>query len=84
MLLPFGRSIGHIPAHRSLTSRFHTVPSIMKFSNYALAAAVLASTANAFAGSQMTPRFGLQVCIFYILQRLFTPIDAEYMLMCKY
>jgi hypothetical protein len=33
----------------------------MKFSNYALAAAVFASTANAFAGSQMTPRFGLQV-----------------------
>lgn len=63
MLLPFGCSIVHIPARRSLISQYNTIPAVMKFSNYALAAAVLASTANAFAGSQMTPRFGLQVCI---------------------
>lgn len=33
----------------------------MKFSAIALAAAVLASTANGFAGPQVTPRFSLQV-----------------------
>jgi hypothetical protein len=62
MLLPFSRSIVHIPAYRRIIqSRYNTIPTVMKFSNYALAAAVFASTANAFAGSQMTPRFGLQV-----------------------
>jgi hypothetical protein len=33
----------------------------MKFSTYALAAAVVASVANGFAGPQVTPRFALQV-----------------------
>jgi len=39
----------------------------MKFSAFALAAAVLASTANGFAGSQVTPRFALQVRFFCLL-----------------
>lgn len=60
MWLPLGGSIIHIiSARHSLLRRFHT--TTMKFSHYALAAAVLASSANAFAGSQITPRFGLQV-----------------------
>ena len=33
----------------------------MKFSAFALSAAVLASVANGFAGPQVTPRFALQV-----------------------
>jgi FtsH-binding integral membrane protein len=33
----------------------------MKFSSYALAAAVVASVVNGFAGPQVTPRFALQV-----------------------
>lgn len=33
----------------------------MKFSTYALAAALVASVANGFAGPQVTPRFARQV-----------------------
>lgn len=47
----------HISVDRRLASCFST----MKFSSFALAAAVFASVANGFAGPQVTPRFALSV-----------------------
>jgi hypothetical protein len=47
--------------HISVDRRFASCFSTMKFSNFALAAAVFASVTNGFAGPQVTPRFALQV-----------------------
>jgi hypothetical protein len=65
MLSIFVSKSTHITVHRQYILRVHSAVTIMKLSNYALAAAVLATSANAFAGSQVAPRFGLQVCDYF-------------------
>lgn len=44
-----------------LYSRINHQAQAMKFSSFAVASVFLASRAEAFAGPQMKPRFGLQV-----------------------